>query len=85
MGRLILLVAVTVIVVVFAMSNTQDVQLSLVFGQPVQIRLIVLLVATYASGIVTSFFYHTITHVNRRAQQRRLRARQTALAKTEDA
>lgn len=86
MARLIVLMSLTIVAVVFAMSNTQDVQLSLVFGEPVEIRLIVLLVIAYAGGVVSSFFYQTITQLNRRAERRRLRAsaRQTALAKTED-
>lgn len=84
MARLIILMSLTVILVVFAMSNTQDVELSLVFGEPVEIRLIVLLAVAYASGVVTSFFYHTITQLNRQTQRRRLRARQVALAKRED-
>lgn len=84
MGRLIILISTTVIVVVFAMSNTQDVELSLVFGEPVEIRLIVLLAIAYLGGAVTSFFYQTITQINRRAERRKLRSRQTALAKMED-
>ena len=85
MARLTVLMALTIAAVVFGMSNTQDVHLSLVFGEPVEIRLIVLLVIAYLSGAVSSYFYQTITQINRRAERRRMRAaRQTALAKMED-
>jgi uncharacterized integral membrane protein len=86
MARLILLMAATVIVVVFAMSNMRDVKLSLVFGEPVEIRLTFLLGVTYVAGVVSTVFYQMIVAVNRKAELRRhqLRAKRAALAKLEE-
>ncbi len=86
MARLIIAMAVTVIIVVFSMSNMQDVELSLVFGEPVEIRLTFLLAVTYGAGVVSTFFYQMISNINRKAELRRhqLRAKRAALAKLED-
>jgi uncharacterized integral membrane protein len=87
MARLIIAMAITVIVVVFSMSNMRDVELSLVFGEPIVIRLTFLLAVTYVGGLVSAFFYQMITSVARRAEikRHRLRAKRAALAKVEEA
>jgi uncharacterized integral membrane protein len=86
MARLIILMAVTVIVVVFSMSNMRDVHLSLVFGEPVAIRLTFLLGVAYAAGVLSTIFYQTVSSISRKAELRRhqLRAKRAALAKLEE-
>lgn len=86
MARLIIMMALTVIVVVFSMSNMRDVQLSLVFGEPIRIRLTFLLGVSYVAGVISTIFFQLITSINRKAELRRhqLRAKRAALAKLED-
>lgn len=71
MVRLIIAMVGTVALVTFAMMNTQDVQLSLLFGEPVQIRLISLLSVTFLAGLASSAFYQMLGRANRRARRRR--------------
>lgn len=87
MARLVTAMVLTVFIVVFAMSNSHDVELSLVLGEPIEMRLFVLLTIAYVSGGVSAFFYRLIIDVNRRTERRKrlLKARQTALLKVEDA
>jgi uncharacterized integral membrane protein len=52
MIRLLLAVLVTVAVVTFAMVNTHMVVLSFVFGPPVKVRLIFLLMSAFLLGMI---------------------------------
>jgi uncharacterized integral membrane protein len=86
MAKLLVAMAVTITVVVFSMSNLHDVELSLVFGEPVPIRLTFLLAVAYLAGVVSAAFYQMINHVTRLAELRRhrFRAKRDALARLED-
>jgi uncharacterized integral membrane protein len=57
MTRLILAVAVTIAIVVFAMANMHFVVLSLVVGPPVQIRLVFLLMSCFLAGVISFWFF----------------------------
>jgi uncharacterized integral membrane protein len=56
MVRLILAVILTILVVLFAMSNTHPVMLSFVVGPPVKVRLIFLLMSAFLVGMLFSGF-----------------------------
>jgi len=63
MIRLIVAVVGTAIAVVFVMANTHHVELSLVFGSPVEVRLIFLLMSTFLLGVLVSSFLGMISKV----------------------
>lgn len=71
MLRLLIAIAATVAVVLFVMVNTHHVALSFIFGQPVQVRLIFLLMLTFMLGSVLTIFISMYTKARLR---RRLRA-----------
>lgn len=60
MVRLLIAILVTVGAVVFIMANTHDVELDVVFGTPVRIRLIFLLLSTFILGVVVSSLFGMI-------------------------
>ena len=63
MIRLIIAVAATAVAVVFVMANTHAVTLSLVFGTPVKVRLIFLLMSTFLLGVLVSSFVGMISKI----------------------
>ncbi len=63
MMRLFLAILVTVLTVVFIMANTHDVELDVVFGTPVRIRLIFLLLSTFILGVVVSSLFGMVAKV----------------------
>lgn len=63
MVRLFLAIVVTVLTVVFIMANTHDVELDVVFGSPVRIRLIFLLLSTFILGMVISSLFGMVARV----------------------
>jgi uncharacterized integral membrane protein len=54
MIRLIVAIGLTVAVVIFVMMNTHHVTLSFVFGGPVKVRLIFLMMMTFFGGMLTT-------------------------------
>lgn len=66
MFRLVVAVALTIIFVAFIMMNTHHVGLSMVVGEPVKIRLIFLLLAAFALGMMSASFYAMVRQVRRR-------------------
>lgn len=78
MGRLIVAILCTVAVVAFSMTNTHHVELSLVFGEAVKIRLISLLAVTFIAGGLTVYFYQAVTRVTRRVERPRRSASEDA-------
>jgi len=71
MVRLVIAMIGTIALVTFAMMNTQDVQLSMLVGDPVQIRLISLMSATFLAGLGSSILYQMLGRANRRSRRRR--------------
>lgn len=69
MLRLIVAVVSTVAVVAFSMTNTHHVELSLVLGESVHIRLISLLAVTFVAGGLTVYFHQAITRLARHAER----------------
>ncbi len=74
MAQLILAVILTVTLVAFSMANTHQVELSCVFGAPLQVRLIVLLAVAYGTGVVTAWFQQMARNAARQARKRREQA-----------
>jgi uncharacterized integral membrane protein len=86
MAQLIAAIIATVFTVAFAMSNMHHVQLSCIIGAPVEIRLIFLMMATFAAGALTASFYGMVRRVIRRNEARRLQlAARKAVVRTEAA
>jgi uncharacterized integral membrane protein len=61
---------VTVVFVAFGLSNTHRVQLSFVVGQT-EVRLIFLLLVSFASGVLTIFLRKAMRDARDRALERR--------------
>ncbi len=70
MLRLVLSVLITIVFVAFVMMNTHHVALSVVVGEPVKIRLIFLLLATFVLGIMSSSFFIMVRQVRQRKRVR---------------
>jgi uncharacterized integral membrane protein len=62
----------TVATVVFAMSNTHAVPLSVFFGAPIQIQMCFLLATAFFSGMVVSYFITVYREAKARAIARAL-------------
>lgn len=75
MGRILGSVVTTALFAAFSLANTQHVELSLVFGAPVEIRLIFLLFIAFGSGVFATIFQRMLHDARRRAQARRIRLR----------
>ena len=80
MIRLILAVLATIVIVVFAISNSHHVDLSLAVGKPVEIRLIFLLLSAFIVGMAVSVFYRLF----RRLDQHKLMKRENELQQAMD-
>lgn len=74
MAQLVVAVLSTVALVLFAMANTHDVELSYVVGSPIRIRLIFLLAVAFLSGVVSTLFYQMVSRVALTARRRAQRA-----------
>jgi uncharacterized integral membrane protein len=73
LARLFLMMVATVGFVLFALANTERVEFSFVFGQT-QIRLIFLLVTSFATGALGASFVKTMRALaRRRAHKQRIR------------
>lgn len=57
MAQLIIAILMTIVVVVFSISNSHHVELSFVVGKPVEVRLVFLLMSTFFIGMVAPIFY----------------------------
>lgn len=73
MARIVLTILATVAFVAFALSNTERVEVSFVIGEPIETRLIFLLVTSFACGALSASFYQMIQETKRRAELRKLR------------
>lgn len=73
MIQLFIAILVTIIVVMFGMANTHHVELNFVLGDPVEIRLVFLLAATYVAGGATAYLYVLFSRVARGIRRRRER------------
>jgi uncharacterized integral membrane protein len=70
--RLFVLVILTVATVVFAMSNTHHVPVSMLFGSPIQIQMCFLLATAFFSGMVVAYFITVYREAKARALVRAL-------------
>lgn len=65
MTKLALTVLATIVIVVFAISNSHHVDLSCGVGKPVEIRLIFLLLTAFIVGMAVPVFYRLIRRLDR--------------------
>jgi uncharacterized integral membrane protein len=72
MLQLVLAIIATITAVLFAMANSHDVELSYIVGEPIRIRMVVLLAGVFVAGWVGATFYQMVAQVTRR--RRRVRA-----------
>jgi len=70
MFRLVSAVIITVLLVAFTMANTQHIELSFVFGKPVEIRLIFLLASTFVLGAATNALWMMARQIKKRKETR---------------
>ncbi|MHC4176050.1 MAG: hypothetical protein ACYSWU_01000 [Planctomycetota bacterium] len=78
MVKLALAVLLTIVIVVFSISNSHHVDLSLALGDPIQIRLVFLLLSAFIVGMAVPIFYRLI----RRLDHDRLVKRENELQQT---
>ncbi len=83
MIRLGLAVMATVVIVVFAISNSHHVDLRIAIGEPVQIRLIFLLLSAFIAGMVVPVFYRLYRRLDLDKQLRRESELQQAIDRVE--
>jgi uncharacterized integral membrane protein len=73
MSKFITVALITLVVVIFAMSNMHIVSISFFVGPPVEVRLIFLLMCSFAMGVLLTLFYLMLKKIminRRRIQQR---------------
>ena len=73
MRRLIVLIVLTAAVVAFGMANGHHVPVSLVVGEPIQVRQIFLLLSAAAAGAVGTIVAQQVARISRRRQREQLR------------
>lgn len=81
MAKLIAIFLLTVLLVLFAFANSHDVELSYVIGEPIRIRLVVLLAVAFGAGALTATFYQLFNDLGHR---RRIARRRLALRARDD-
>ncbi len=64
MVKLVLAVLLTIVIVVFSISNSHHVDLSFALGDPIQVRLIFLLLSALILGMAIPVFYRLIRHLD---------------------
>ena len=75
MARIVFTIVMTVAFVAFALSNASRVEVSFVFGEPVETRLIFVLLTSFGLGVLGSLFYRMAQEAKQSAEQRKIRAR----------
>lgn len=75
MARIVATIFATVAFVAFALSNASRVQVSFVVGEPVETRLIFVLLTSFGLGVFGTIFYRMSQDAMRTAAQRKIRAR----------
>jgi uncharacterized integral membrane protein len=78
MAQILIAILLTIVLVVFAMSNSHHVYLAYGFGEPIQIRLIFLLAVTFFSGVTFAWFWSMFSKV----KTKRMARRSAAIKKT---
>jgi uncharacterized integral membrane protein len=79
MARLALAVLITIVIVVFSISNSHHVDLCCAVGPPIKIRLIFLLMSTLLVGMAVPIFYGMLHRMKRREQMKRENELQQAI------
>lgn len=64
MVKLALAVLLTIVIVVFSLSNSHHVDLSFALGDPIQVRLIFLLSSAFIVGMAIPIFYRLIRRLD---------------------
>lgn len=76
MQKLLLILVVGLVLVMFAWSNTHHVEVGLVLGRPVHVRLIFLLLTTFLAGHFTAVVLGAYVRTRIKAKVRRQKARE---------
>ena len=71
MQRLLLLILIGLVLVLFAWSNTHHVEVGLIFGRPVHVRLVFLLLTTFLVGHFTAVLLNVYVRSRIKASERR--------------
>ncbi len=72
-ARIVYTILATIACLAFALSNTQHVEVSFVIGEPVETRLIFVLVISFGLGVLTSSYYRMAQDAKRHLKQRKMR------------
>ena len=73
MIKLIFAVLFTIVLVAFSMANAHHIELSVIFGKPIEIRLIFLLATSYTLGAVSSTIFTMVRQLKRKQETRMVR------------
>ncbi len=71
MAQILIAIFLTIVLVVFAMSNSHHVYLGYGFGEPIEIRLIFLLAVTFFSGVTFAWFWRMFSTVKTKRAARK--------------
>jgi len=66
MKSLVVIVLATVIAVLFVFANSHHVEVSLIFGAPVRLRMIFLLMGVYVAGALSTIIFQQWQRAKRR-------------------
>ncbi len=83
MVRLVLAVTATIVIVIFAISNSHHVDLRVAIGDPVQIRLIFLLLVAMIIGMTIPVFFRLLRSLDRQKVMKRESELQQAISRVE--
>jgi len=72
MWRLALIVLATAAVVAFTLVNVHHVEMGLVFGQPVRIRLVFLLLIAFSAGSICTLITQQVLEIRHKARVRQV-------------
>jgi len=84
MQKLLLILAAGVLILLFAVNNTHHVEMSLIFGTPVHVRLIFLLLTTFLLGHFTAVLLNVYVRTKINATAKRAETKAAAKDVEED-
>lgn len=66
MRRLVIVMLGTIVAVLFSLANSHHVNVSLIFGAPVRIRMIFVIAGAYCLGIISTIIFEQWQRVRRK-------------------
>lgn len=80
MERLLAILLGTFVALLFAVANSHHVELSLIFGAPVRMRMIFLLAGTFVAGVISTIVFQGYRELRRQREERNQKMRSSPVA-----